>query len=37
MALQWRVQWRALLWGLEHPPVLPGNHETNLAISSLLV
>ncbi len=25
------------LWRLEHPPVLPDNHETNLAISSLLV
>ncbi len=25
------------LWGLEHPPVLPDNHETNLAISSVLV
>ncbi len=22
------------LWGLEHPPVLPANYETNLAISS---
>ncbi len=25
------------LWGLEHPPVLPDNYETNLAISSILV
>ncbi len=29
MALQWRVQWGALLWGLEHLP--------NLAISSFMV
>ncbi len=37
MALQWCVQWGALLWGLEHPPVLPDNHETNLAIGSFMV